>query len=463
MDKLTIVVLRDDLRLHDHPALTHALKKGPVLPLYIADHGHTPGGAKGWWVHQNLKALDASMKQIGGRIWYDKGDYKERLWEWVHQCGADAVYWNRIYEPDTYERDLVIAKELHDKGIEVQTFEGSLLLPPWTIKKKDDTPYKVFTSFYNEFRKHEVPKPLPRIKELSVPDQSWGISLEGLGLLPDINWYHVMESMWEPGDKAAIKRFNSFTKNRLKTYEQRRDFPANGSHSTLSPYLALGVISSRSMYHSLLKRSEPVEPFIRQLIWREFSYSVLLHFPSSTEKPLNDKFDHFNWQADDEAFIQWTKGKTGYPIVDAGMRELWATGFMHNRVRMIAASFLTKHLLITWQEGAKWFMDTLIDADIANNTMGWQWVAGSGLDSSPYFRIFNPTLQSEKFDTEGDYIKMWVAELQDLPAKFIHEPSKAPKHVLDKAGVHLGTTYPEPIVDHKAARERALARYQKIK
>lgn len=463
MNKRIIVLFRDDLRIHDHPALHEAATAGTVLPLYILDNDRPFGGAKQWWLHRNLEALESAISEIGGRMWYDKGDMEKTIFRWIKEWKADAVYWNRVYEPGIYERDLELAKKLDAEGIEVKTFEGTLMLPPWTVKKEDDTPYKVFTSFYKSFRTNSIPKPLPKVKELNVTDIDTGASLEELGLLPEIPWYHVMESIWDPGEAAAIRRFRSFTKNRLPNYTDRRDYPANGSHSTLSPYLSLGVISVRSMYHSLLNHSVSPEPFIRQLVWREFSYSVLLHFPDSTSTPLDSRFKSFRWESDQEAFERWTKGVTGYPIIDAGMRELWATGFMHNRVRMVAASFLTKHLLIPWQKGADWFMDTLIDADLANNSMGWQWVAGSGLDSSPYFRVFNPTLQGEKFDSDGDYIRMWVPEISELPDKYIQEPSKAPAATLKNAGITLGKDYPEPMVDHKAARQRALARFDEIK
>ncbi|MGM0753294.1 MAG: cryptochrome/photolyase family protein [Bacillota bacterium] len=467
MSKCIIVLIRQDLRLHDHPALYKASQEGKVIPLYILDEETSQfptGEAKKWWLHQNLEAFQTSLQSINGRLWMDKGKVESVLRQWVKKTGAQAVYWNRVYDPQVYERDLKLAHSLSSQGIEVQTFEGTLLLPPWEIKKDDDTPYKVYSAFYRSIRKEEIPKPVPSVNELKVPALDQGKSLNELGLLPPIPWFRVMSSIWEPGEKAAIKRFNAFMGKSLDDYSEGRDFPAEGHHSTLSPYLALGIISVRSMYHTLLEKEDRlIEPFIKQLIWRDFSYSVLLHFPKSPTHPLNGKFENFPWQQEKDHWERWTKGETGYPIVDAGMRELWATGFMHNRVRMIVASFLTKHLLIPWQKGARWFLETLIDADLANNSMGWQWVAGSGVDPAPYFRIFNPTLQSEKFDGEGAYIRMWVPELRDVPSRYIHMPSDAPEHILEHAGVVLGEDYPYPIVDHKAARKRALERYDQIK
>ncbi|MFI8576461.1 cryptochrome/photolyase family protein [Rossellomorea aquimaris] len=468
MTKRIIVLIREDLRIHDHPALYRASQEGMVIPLYILDEetSHSPSGeAKKWWLHQNLEAFQTSLQSINGRLWVDKGKVADLLPQWVQKTNAQGVYWNRVYDPRAYEEDLALARSLSSKGIDVQTFEGTLLLPPWKIKKDDDTPYKVYSAFYKSLRKEKIPKPLPSVKKMEVPDLNVeGLSLDDLSLMPSIPWFHIMESIWDPGEEAAIKRYNAFVKKSIKDYSEGRDFPAEGHHSTLSPYLTLGVISVRSVYHSLLEMEEvQVEPFIKQLIWRDFSYSVLLHFPESTTRPVNEKFKEFQWQKEREQLDRWKRGETGYPIVDAGMRELWVTGFMHNRVRMIVASFLTKHLLIPWQEGAKWFWDTLIDADLANNSMGWQWVAGSGFDSAPYFRIFNPTLQSEKFDKEGTYIRMWVPELKDVPNKHIHKPSEASVDILEEAGVILGEHYPYPIVEHKAARKRALERYDEIK
>ncbi|WP_226677330.1 cryptochrome/photolyase family protein [Rossellomorea aquimaris] len=468
MDKSIIVLFREDLRIHDNPALFSACQEGNVIPLYIWDEetSHsTSGEAKKWWLHRNIDSFQSTIRSIGGRLFLDAGKIEEILPKWVEKTNAQAVYWNRVYEPKVYERDLKLAHSLSSQGIEVKTYEGSLLLPPWKIKKDDDSPYQVYSAFYRSIRKEQIPEPFPSPEHLKIPTfKEEGISLEDLGLLPSIHWYHVMESIWEPGEEAAFTRLNSFLESSLHDYSEGRDVPSAGHHSTLSPYLALGVISVRKVFHTLIEmKNKPVEPFIKQLIWREFSYTVLLHHPESTTRPLNEKFRKFEWQPNEGEWEKWTKGQTGYPIVDAGMRELWATGYMHNRVRMIVASFLTKHLLIPWQRGAEWFLDTLIDADLANNSMGWQWVAGSGLDSAPYFRIFNPTLQSKKFDEDGTYIRMWVPELNNLPNRYIHKPSDTPADVLEQSNITLGKDYPYPIVDHKAARERALERYEEIK
>ncbi|MCA1057202.1 DNA photolyase family protein [Rossellomorea aquimaris] len=465
MKKPIIVLIRQDLRLHDHPALYHASEGGAVIPLYIHDESREgTGEAKRWWLYRNLLQFQQSLQSIGGTLFIDKGKLEDKLPEWIKKSGAQAVYWNRVYEPDTFGKDKKLAEDLHAQGITVKTFEGALLLPPWTIKKEDGSPYKVYTSYYKALRKKEIPKPVPNVTRFDGPSNLESpLSLKDLNLKPDIEWYKVMEAIWEPGEAAAIRRLKRFI-GEINQYDDGRDHPAKGFHSTLSPYLAIGAISVRSVFHYVSDRvNEHTEPFIKQLIWRDFSYSVLMHFPRSMHEPIHAKFKEFQWEEDSEDWDSWIKGQTGYPIVDAGMRELWATGFMHNRVRMITASFLTKHLLIPWQKGADWFLDTLIDADLANNTMGWQWVAGSGLDSSPYFRIFNPTLQSEKFDGAGEYIRKWVPELKHLTDKYIHSPSTAPEEVMKDAGITLGEDYPAPIVDHKAARKRALERFEDIK
>ncbi|MBN8192613.1 deoxyribodipyrimidine photo-lyase [Bacillus sp. NTK074B] len=468
MDKSIIVLFREDLRIHDNPALYSACQEGNVVPLYIWDEETSPstyGEAKKWWLHRNIDSFQKRIRSIGGRLFLDAGKIEEVLPQWVEKTKAQAVYWNRVYDPKVYEEYLKLAHSLSSQGVEVKTHEGSLLLPPWKIKKDDDSPYKVYSAFYKSIRKERIPEPFPTPDHLDVPKfKEEGICLEDLDLLPSIPWHHIMESIWEPGEEAAFKRLNSFLENSLHDYSEGRDFPGAGHHSTLSPYLTLGVISVRKIFHTLIEiQNKPVESFIKQLIWREFSYTVLLHFPESTTRSLNGKFHDFKWQTNEDEWEKWTSGQTGYPIVDAGMRELWATGFMHNRVRMVVASFLTKHLLIPWQRGAEWFLDTLIDADLANNSMGWQWVAGSGFDSAPYFRIFNPTLQSEKFDEDGTYIRMWVPELKNLSNRYIHKPSDAPPDILEQSHITMGKDYPYPIVDHKAARQRALDRYEEIK
>ncbi|WP_064091779.1 cryptochrome/photolyase family protein [Rossellomorea aquimaris] len=468
MENVIIVLLRQDFRIHDQPALYQASLQGKVIPLFILDE-HTPYAKKGeaskWWLHQNLEAFHSTLKSINGRLWIDKGKTQDVLTRWIKETGATGVYWNRNYDPNVYKMDKDLALSLSSQGVEVKTFEGNLLLPPWKIRKEDGSPYKVYSAFYRRLRKETIPKPVPQVKSMNVPDiKHIGLLIKELCLIPEIPWYKVMDSIWEPGEKAAMRRFHRFVNNSLEQYHSGRDFPSDRHHSTLSPYLSLGIISVRSMFHFLIEsENTKSETFIKQLIWRDFSYSILLHFPNSPEKPLYEKFERFQWEDDLVNWESWTKGKTGYPIVDAGMRELWATGFMHNRVRMIVASFLTKHLLIPWQKGADWFFNTLIDADLANNSMGWQWVAGSGLDASPYFRIFNPTTQSEKFDKQGQYIRRWVPELNKLPNKYIHKPSEAPLEILTSAGVVLGESYPLPIVDHRSARKRALEHYDHIK
>lgn len=331
----------------------------------------------------------------------------------------------------------------------------------------------MFTPFYNAFQKQEIPKPISKVQRIkggsSLPAS---LSVSELHLLPTIPWTSHIESIWEPTEEGAYKACKKFFSSKLASYSEGRDFPNQNAHSMLAPYLSFGQISVRWMYHYLINKSterqcslfeKQVNSFIRQFIWREFSYYLLYHYPFTVYKPLNKSFEHFPWNNEEELLTVWQKGETGYPFIDAGMRELWQTGFMHNRARMAVASFLVKHLLIPWQEGAKWFLDTLLDADIANNTMGWQWVAGSGADASPYFRIFNPITQGEKFDKNGEYIRKWVPELKDMPNKYIHKPWEAPEHILQKANIKLGHTYPLPVVDRKAARERALCAYKSMK
>ncbi|MES5955649.1 deoxyribodipyrimidine photo-lyase [Bacillus fungorum] len=473
MQNKIIVMFQKDFRLYDNPALFEASQSGEVLPVYIQDEAFSMGEASKWWLHHAILDIQKQLEALGSTLIIRKGNTQEEILSLIEQLGITGVYWNICYDPDRLQSNQKMKTILEDKNIICKEFNSHLLLEPWIIKKKDNTEYKVFTPFYNAFQKQVIPKPISKVQRIkggnSLPAS---LAVSELHLLPTIPWTAHIESIWEPTEEGAYKTCKKFFSSKLASYSEGRDFPNENAHSMLAPYLSFGQISVRLMYHYLINKSterqcslfeKQVNSFIRQLIWREFSYYLLYHYPFTVYKPLNKSFEHFPWNNEGELLRVWQKGETGYPFIDAGMRELWQTGFMHNRARMAVASFLVKHLLIPWQEGAKWFMDTLLDADIANNTMGWQWVAGSGADASPYFRIFNPITQGEKFDKNGEYIRRWVPELKDIPNKYIHKPWEAPEHVLQKANIKLGDTYPFPIVDHKAARERALCAYKSMK
>ncbi|RLQ97346.1 cryptochrome/photolyase family protein [Falsibacillus albus] len=463
----TIVMLNNDFRLHDHPALYNAVNSGDVIPVFIYEEEDQEkwsiGAAKKWWLHQCLHSFQQSLHEVGGKLWIFKGTANEILPRLIEETRAEAVYWNRSYHPEIYKSHIKLAKELSNHNLEIQTFEGITLLPPWSTTRKEHEPYRVFTPFYKAFPMKSVPQAYPSIKRMDTPNITLNsLMVEDLDLLPKEKWPDFLETAWEPTEEKAIQIFKHFCEEKLGHYGEDRDIPSREGFSKLSPYLAMGMISARSMFHYLLDYRNHTA-FIRQLIWRDYAYQFLYYFPHSTTLPLQELFKEIRWNDDEDRFDAWKKGSTGFPFIDAGMRELWGTGYLPNRVRMVVASFLVKDLLIPWQKGAEWFWDTLIDADLANNTMGWQWVAGSGVDASPYFRIFNPATQSKRFDPDGAYIKKWVPELKDLPKKYIHEPWNAPDDALAKAGITLGKTYPLPIVDHAAARKRALDRYEEIK
>lgn len=463
MAKRVIHWFRQDLRLHDNPAL-HAASSDTILPIYILDTknpgSHAMGDASKLWLHHSLDALNKSLK---GNLSFYMGDPEEILQDLIKRHGIEGIYWNRCYEPWAIERDTKIKKSL---GVEVHSFNGSLLWEPWDVLKADKTPYKVFTPFY---RKGCLNAPAPR-PPLDTPELALvkdpSLSLEELNLLPTKPWGKTLTDHWEIGEAGAQKRLDAFLENGIENYKKGRDFPALESVSRLSPHLHFGEISPNHVWHETLKNREPdrnMDHFLSELGWREFSYNLLYHFPTLPTKNLQVKFDAFPWRKDEGALARWQKGLTGYPIVDAGMRELWETGYMHNRVRMIVGSFLVKNLLLHWHEGERWFWDCLVDADLANNSAGWQWIAGCGADAAPYFRVFNPVTQGQKFDPEGVYIRRFVPELKDLPDEYLFEPWAAPHEVLTTAGVVLGDTYPTPIVDLKPSRERALAAFQSLK
>jgi len=471
-----ILWLRRDLRLADNPALAAALARGArILPLYIhapeEEAPWTRGAASRWWLHQSLAALDRQLRALGSRLVIARGASLAELRRMVAASGACGVYWNRLYDPATRERDSRIKQALRAEGLECESFNGALLVEPWEVLKGDGEPYRVFSAFWRQAAKRLPEQVLAAPGALPAPDKSpAGLPLEALELLPRIGWDSGLAATWTAGEPRAWAALERFIGAALADYGEGRNRPDQPSTSRLSAHLHFGELSPRQILAALRARgfdplAKPAEPFVRELGWREFGYHLLYHFPHTTERPLDERFADFPWALDEaaERLERWQQGATGIPLVDAGMRELWHSGWMHNRTRMVVASLLTKNLLIPWQEGARWFWDTLVDADLANNTLGWQWTAGCGADAAPYFRIFNPVLQGQRFDPEGAYVRRWCPELARLPAKFIHQPWSAPDPILRAAGVQLGATYPRPLIDLATSRERALGLWDQLK
>lgn len=472
--KTNILWFRQDLRLSDNPALSAAAKAGSVLPVYILDDenaGHWKmGGASRVWLYHSLQALNASLD---GNLCVSSGDATKILLSLVKDTGATGVYWNRCYEPWRVTRDKFIKDALKNMDVEANSFNGSLLWEPWEVLKADGTPYKVFTPFY---RKGCLGKTAPRTP-LAKPEKITFVkytktSIDNLKLLPrkpEPRWDKDMVNLWEIGEDGAHKALKVFLEDGLNNYKEGRNIMAGHNISRLSPRLHFGELSPNQVWYAAQaageaqKLSQDVAHFHSELAWREFSYSLLYHVPSLPTQPLQERFKKFPWDKNDKVLSAWQRGQTGYPIVDAAMRELWQTGYMHNRARMVVGSFLVKHLLLHWKHGEEWFWDCLFDADLANNAASWQWIAGCGADAAPYFRIFNPVTQGEKFDPDGSYVRKYVPELRDMPNKHIHKPWVAPPMVLKAAGVELGMTYPKPVIDHSAARERALEAFKATK
>jgi deoxyribodipyrimidine photo-lyase len=468
-----ILWFRQDLRLADNPALSAAVASGaPLLPIYILDDENagewSMGEASRWWLHQSLESLH---DRLDGHLRFFRGRAEQIIPELVQQSDACGVYWNRCYEPWRIQRDRKIRSTLQDKGITAESRNGSLLFEPQSVTKDDGTPYRVFTPFYRKGCLEGAPEPrMPKrattIRQFSSAVK--GIDLEDLELMPNINWYDGIAAAWTPGETGARRRLKTFLKGGIGDYKEGRNRPDKQHVSRLSPHLHFGEISPHAVWHAAIAntpngaRDENVDHFLSELGWREFSYYILYHSPELPRKNLQRKFNRFPWRTDKKALRRWQQGQTGYPIVDAGMRELWQTGYMHNRVRMIVGSFLVKNLMLHWHHGEDWFWDTLVDADLANNSASWQWVAGCGADAAPYFRIFNPVTQGRKFDPNGDYVRKYVPEIAALQDKYLHSPWEAPADVLDKAAIRLGDNYPQPIVDLKASRERALEAFKAI-
>jgi len=472
----TIVWFRQDLRLRDNPAFAAAVRRGgAVVPVYILDDAGEgdwrPGAASRWWLHHSLTSLAGALRKSGLRLILRRGESGPEIERLIRATGATAIFWNRRYAPASVARDAALKASLAKRGLEALSFNASLLFERDTVRNKSGAPFQVFTPFWRHCQSLEV-EPPGRTPSAPFPaPDDWPASLElaALDLLPRVRWDREFSTKWEPGEAGALKNLNRFVAGPIEGYADERDRPGVGGTSALSPHLHFGEIGPRQVWAAVqaLSKESGVFPanrgaqvFLNEIGWREFAHHLLFHFPQTPAEPLRPAFAEFPWRDDPDGLKAWQRGQTGYPIVDAGMRQLWATGWMHNRVRMISASFLVKHLRISWREGAAWFWDTLVDADLANNTLGWQWSAGCGADAAPYFRIFNPTLQARKFDPDGDYVRRWVPELARLPGRFVHEPWTAPNPVLAEAGVGLGADYPRPIVDHGAARIAALAAFK---
>lgn len=468
-----ILWYRRDLRLSDHPALTAALKLSiPVIPLFIWDpqsEGEwAPGGASRWWLHHSLQSLSQDLKsKLGLNLVIRKGDSLQVLKEVTQETKTTHVFWSRAYAPAIIARDQKIKEALKKVGLVVESFNSHLLIEPWEVQNQSEKPFQVFTPFWKAalLKKSSFRDPLPIPRTSPSGNIASSLKNDALDLLPKIPWDIEMRKTWQPGEAGALSRAKSFAKAGLHRYHSERDRPDIDGTSILSPHLAFGEVSP----HQLLKLASSSEApdkesehFVRELGWREFAYHLLFHFPHTTNAPLREAFLKFPWRKSPKQLRAWQMGLTGYPIIDAGMRQLWKLGWMHNRVRMIVASFLTKDLVMSWKSGADWFWDTLVDADLASNTLGWQWAGGCGADAAPYFRIFNPILQGEKFDPDGLYVKKWVPELSKVPPKFIHKPWTMSPLELSSCSVVLGKNYPQPLVDHSVARDLALKAFQKV-
>ena len=468
----SIYWLRNDLRLTDNAALTAAAAQGPVIFLYVLDD-QTPGdwrigGASRWWLHKSLENLSERAP-----LTLRRGAADAVIGEVLKESGATSVHFARDYAPWSEGLERRVKAACDEAGAACHRYGGFLLHEPETIRNGSGEPYRVYTPFSKACFAAGEPKPLKPIPKFTAwTGKLKSDRLADWGLLPvKPNWARGLAEHWTPGEAGAAARLKDFIADGLAHYANERDRPDRDVTSRLSPYLHFGEISPAQCWHAVRaaqlaaggKLDKAAEKFLKEVLWREFSYHLLHHWPTLPEKPFRPEFSTFPWSDNPKGLKAWQKGRTGYPIVDAGLRELWATGIMHNRVRMIAASFLIKDLLVPWQDGERWFWDTLVDADIGSNAASWQWVAGCGADAAPYFRIFNPVLQGEKFDPQGSYVKKWLPELAHMPDEFVHCPWEAPALVLKAAGVELGRNYPHPVVDHGQARDRALVAFKEIK
>ncbi len=469
MPETALVWLRSDLRLADNPALTAALKTDlPVTALYIHETDATlrpRGGASRWWLHHSLRVLASDLGAIGVHLDIVEGEAEKSVFAAIKQHGATAVFWNRRYAPAQCAIDTDIKSRLKADGVATESFAANVLIEPWDIATGAGKPYSVYTPFWNALKDRDIATPLPVPK--GHKPVTAGERIDGAYKTP--HWAGKLEKHWQIGEAAAREKLSAFLADDVLDYPEGRDVPAQEATSKLSPHLAFGEISPRQIWHAAQmhahrspRSAEAVQKFMKELVWRDFNYHQLYHREDIARVPMQGKFADLKWRQADAALGHWQRGQTGIPIVDAGMRELWETGFMQNRVRMLVASLLAKNLLVDWRKGESWFWDCLVDADPANNPGNWQWVAGSGLDASPFFRIFNPVTQGEKFDADGAYVRQWVPELSKLPDEHIQNPAAAPAEALKRAGIQLGKTYANPIVDLKLSRERALEAFKAL-
>lgn len=480
-NKPTLVWFRDDLRVGDNPALHHAVQSGqPIIAVYILDEQsdglRKMGGAQKWFLHHALESLSSKLKELGATLQVHKGAANFVIQQIVKEESACSVHWNRRYGKAEIEIDSALKTWLQEIGVEAHSYLGNLLHEPYKMKTGSGGPYRVYSPFWRALEAKGEPRaahPAPKAIIAHNPSASYkDTGLSDLGLLPNRpNWASGWNEIWQASEDGAHEALHRFLEDGLSDYSVGRDFPAKKHFSRLSPFFRFGMISPYQVWHALraVEATQQLNPkdclkFLKEVAWREFSYHLLFHFPDLGWKNHQPKFDDFPWRTDAAADLtKWQKGQTGYPIVDAGMRELWQTGFMHNRVRMVVGSFLVKHLLIDWRKGESWFWDTLVDGDPANNTASWQWIAGCGADAAPYFRVFNPMLQGTKFDPGGEYVRKFVPELAALPDKYLNSPWETPSNVLKQCGITLGETYPHPIVEHAGARDRALAAFKDLK
>ena len=477
MDNIAIFCFRNDFRLEDNPALSEAINQGfEIIPVFIyepkSSQNLQPGGASRWWLNQSILDIDKSLKALGGRLIIKKGNTLSMMKLLVNEVSPSAVFWNRRYLKEEIDIDNECQKILGTMGVKVNSFQASLLVEPWETKNKEGNPFKVYSPFWKSIKDRNFQKVekfdknnIRFCKSLNLIKSD---PIESLNLVSrKYDWHNAFNKYWDVSEMTAHSILDNFIANEANDYGVDRDYPSINGTSCLSPYLKWGQISPKQIVQAINANLDPSKKgphtFIKEIYWREFAYYVMYHFPHTINSPLQEKYSNFPWDFSKATLHSWQKGMTGYPIVDAGMRQLYETGWMHNRVRMIVASFLVKHLLHSWVHGAKWFLDTLVDADPASNTLGWQWSGGCGADAAPYFRIFNPMIQGMKFDSNGSYVSKWVPELSNLPAKFIHQPWEADSKVLKQYGVILGESYPKPIIDHSFGRERALAALSKIK